>query len=197
MSLLCHPPLFNFHLLEELIVRTAEYDDLNNIKNDDNETVSENYEYSKNTEIVSNSNDLNNSKNKNNDKNKDDNVEKPKSNEENKLNKVDLNSHQPISTSSLPRPLSLPSPIPVPRVPNDDSDCFRDCRHFLALTRPGNYFTFRSLFSFIFIVYVFFFVNHPLFISLDILVLYFLFFFLLNFSNSFLACLLACLYLFP
>ena len=168
MSLLCHPPLFNFNLLEELIARTAEYDDLNNIKNYDNETVSENYEYSKNTETFFNSNDSYNNKNNNDVKNEDDSDEKSKLNEENKIIKEDLINHQPISTSSLP----LPSPIPVPRVPNDDSDCFQDCRHFLALTRSGTYFIH---FLFVFQLYQFFLVNRPLFIVLSFLVPFFFF----------------------
>ena len=71
MSLLCHPPLFNFNLLEELMTRTSEFGDDRKKSSGENETVAENYEYSKNTVIPGNSvNDINNDDSNNNKKDK-------------------------------------------------------------------------------------------------------------------------------
>jgi hypothetical protein len=152
MSLLCHPPLFNFNLLEELITRTSELDDGKKEINSENETVSENYEYLENTEILVssvndiNNDDSNNKKDKINDKyvdNKDDKDEMIKGQDmESRLNVINI---LPITTTTSPSPSSSSSssssfslPIAVPRIPNDDSDSFHDCRHYLALSRPGN-----------------------------------------------------------
>ena len=177
MSLLCHPPLFNFNLLEELITHTSEFDDIGNEEKNGDQPVSENYEYSRNNEISTDNNNYNNDK---------DNNERMKSNDskhvdnegnidvsttgphkENKFSAEESNNHQPFSTSSLP-PLSLT--IPVPRIPNDDSDNFQDCRHFLSLSRPGNY----SILSLLFSSFILF-----LFSSFSSLVFYSFFYFVL------------------
>ena len=157
MSLLCHPPLFNFNLLEELITRTSELDDGKKEKNNENETVAENYEYSKNTVIHVNSvNDTNNDDSNNkNDRINDKHVDN-KDDKDGTINGQDMESRSnvidilPITTSPSPSSPSSsssssftfsssvpPIAIPVPRIPNDDSDSFHDCRHYLALSRPG------------------------------------------------------------
>lgn len=114
MSLLCHPPLFNFNLLEELMTRTSEFGDDRKKSSGENETVAENYEYSKNTVIPGNSvNDINNDDSNNNKKDKiNDKYVDIKNDKDGTIkgqdmeSRLNVNNILPITTS--------PSPFPSP-----------------------------------------------------------------------------------
>ena len=137
------------------MTRTSEFGDDRKKSSGENETVAENYEYSKNTVIPGNSvNDINNDDSNNNKKDKiNDKYVDIKNDKDGTIkgqdmeSRLNVNNILPITTSPSPFPSPSSSsssssssvpPIDVPRIPNDDSDSFHDCRHYLALSRPGN-----------------------------------------------------------